>query len=385
MRAGPGFWLVLALVAWSAPARAQALADRLGALAGEAVSGDRVTGIVLGVELAGSAPAVAAAGLADISSGVAMAADSRFKAASIVKTFIAALALKLEEEHRLALDDRLAALVPDIPSAGRVTLRQLLSHSSGYDDYHTDALIAAARKAPGKIWSLRELIRYARPDHLRFAPGTRYDYSNTNYLLLGLALAAAGGEPVSDAIRRRFLEPLHLADSWIGAPDAVPLERLAHGYADTDDTGAKRDVTDQNLVTGGADGVLLSTVPNLMAWCRALFERRVLAKAQLAEMLTFATPPGDEPVPGVGYGLGVEMFRIDGVEFLGHTGSRVGYESVMLYQPATRAVIVIALNEDPADEALLDILMERVVKAVEASGALRLPKVPDPEAQAPKP
>ena len=143
-------------------------------------------------------------------------------------------------------------------------------------------------------------------------------------------------------------------------------------------------MTDQNLVTGGADGVMLSTVPDLVQWCRALFERRTLDRKELAEMLAFVTPPDDEPVAGVGYGLGVEKFRIDGVEFLGHTGSRVGYESVMLYQPATRTVLVIAFNEDPVDESLLDILMERAVKAIEASGAVRFPHAPDPEAQSPK-
>jgi D-alanyl-D-alanine carboxypeptidase len=362
------------------PARADALSDRLAALAQDAVTGDGVIGIVVGVELSGAPAVFASAGLANVEGHVPMAIDNRFKLASIAKTFLAALVLKLEEEHRLTLDDKLSLYVPDIPNADKVNLRQLLNHTSGYDDYFTDAFVAAVKAAPGKQWSARELIHFARPEHLRFEPGSRYDYSNTNYLLIGLAAEAAAKEPLETALRHRFLQPLNLANSWIGAADKMPLDKLAHGYADTDDTGVKHDVTEQNYALGGADRTMLSNVGDLVLWCRDLFERHILAQKEQAEMLTFVAPADEDASPGAGYGLGVERFRVDGVEFIGHTGSRAGYNSVMLYQPARHAVIVIALNEDPTDEALLDILMERAVKAVEASGLLRFPRLPEAEA-----
>ncbi len=372
--------LIALLLAAAAPARADALSDRLQALARDAIEGDGLTGIIVAVELSGAPAAIAAAGLADVADHTAMAPNSRFKIASIAKTFLAALALKLDDEHRLTLDDKLALYLPDMPNADRVSLRQLMNHSSGYDDFYTDAFVAAAKAAPAKAWTSRELIRFARPEHLRFEPGSRFDYSNTNYLLLGLALEAAAQEPLAQALGRRFLQPLGLASTWLGPAAEMPLDRLAHGYADIDDTGVKRDVTEQRYTLGGADGVMISDARDLVVWCRALFEHRVLPRKEIEEMLSFTAPADEDAAPGSAYGLGVERFRVDGVEFLGHTGSRAGYNSVMLFQPGTHAVLVIAFNEDPSDEALLDILLERTVKAVEASGLLRFPRAPDAEA-----
>jgi D-alanyl-D-alanine carboxypeptidase len=364
------------------PAGADALSDKLQAVADDAVAHDGLTGVIVAVQLSGAPATIVTSGLADSAKHVPMAPTSLFKIASIAKSFLAALALKLQDEGRLTLDDKLSLYLPDIPNAGRVTLRQLMNHSSGYDDFLSDAFIAAAKAAPDKDWSARELIGFARPEHLRFTPGSRYDYSNTNYLLLGLALEAAAKEPLAAALKRRFFEPLGLTSTWMGSLAEVPRDRLAHGYADTDDSGARRDVTDQAYAVGGADGVMLSDAADLIAWCRALFEHRALPRKDVLEMLSSSAPDADA-APGSSYGLGVERFGVDGVEFMGHTGSREGYNSVMLFQPGTHLVLVIAFNDDPADEALLDIMLERAVKAIEASGLLHFPRQPDDASAAP--
>lgn len=373
------------LVLFAPPLRAADLAPPLGQLTADAVKEDGVTGIVLGVGLNGEAPAIATAGLANVDQKTPMTPEIGWKVASIAKTFFAALALDLEQEGWLSLDDQLRRFLPDVPNSGRVTLRQLLDHTSGYDDYISDAFVAAAHEEPGRVWSPRELLVYAQPQRQRFAPGSRYDYSNTNYLLLGMALNAAVGQPPAKEIRRRFLEPLGLTHTWFAAEEPLPRGALARGYADLDDSGVKRDATAEPWPLGGAEGAMVSNAADLIAWSRALFEGRVLSPKRLAEMLTFVTPPEEEGVPGSGYGLGVERLRIDGVMFYGHTGSAPGYNSAMIYDPATRTAIVVALNEDPADEALLDILLERVVHALEGAGAVRFPRPVEANPSSPTP
>lgn len=375
--------IVFFLALFAGTARADELGPQLQEIANRAVVEDAVTGIVLGVGRAGQAPTLSAAGLADIERHLPMTPAAGFKAASIAKTFLAALALQLVEEHRLTLHDKLARFLPDVPNAARVSLRQLLNHTSGYDDYITDAFADAASAHPGKSWTSRELLAFAKPERLRFTPGIRYDYSNTNYLLLGMAIEKSTGESLARSIRRRLLEPLGLKHTWLAAEEAIPLGQLAHGYVDRDDSGAKKDTTAEPWPLGGADGAMVSDAADLIAWSHALFGGRVLPQRRLAEMLDFVSAPEEEGVAEGGYGLGVERLQIDGITFYGHTGSAPGYNSMMLYEPMTRTAIVAAINEDPTDEALLDILVERVVQAIEATAAPRFPRTPDSESQSP--
>ena len=370
------------LVLLAAPLRAADLAPPLERLAANAVKEDGVTGIVVGVGIGGETPAIVAAGLANVERKTPMTPETDWKVASIAKSFFAALALDLEQEGWFSLDDKLRRFLPDVPNAGRVSLRELLNHTSGYDDYITDAFVASARDEPSRVWTPRELLVYAQPQRERFAPGSRYDYSNTNYLLLGMALNAALGQSPAKEIRRRFLAPLGLRHTWFAAEESVPRDALARGYADLDDSGVKRDATGEPWPLGGPEGAMVSNAADLIAWSRALFDGHVLPPKRLAEMLTFVAPPEEEGSPGTGYGLGVERSRIDGVTFFGHTGSAPGYNSVMLYEPTTRTSIVVALNEDPNDEALVDILVERVVHSLEETGAVHFPRKAE---TAPKP
>ncbi len=374
-----GLLLVLGLQG-RASAAADDLAPRLAELARQAVAEDDVSGIVIAVGYKDEAPAIAAAGLAEMAAHVAMRPESDFKAASIAKSFLAALTLTLADEGKLALDDKLARFLPDVPNAGRVSLRQLLDHTSGYDDYITDAFIAAARAQPEKRWTPRELLAFAHPERLDFTPGKRFDYSNTNYLLLRMALAAVLGHSPLAEMRQRFLAPLGLTRTWFAEEEAVPAGALAHGYSDLADSGGLEDATAEPAELGGDDGALVSNAPDLMAWARALLGGRVLSEARLGEMLSFVGTDGADSVPGSGYGLGIERFRYAGVMLYGHTGSAPGYNVAMLYEPASETALVVALNEDPPDEALLDIIAERVVRAVEDMGKAHFPRGPDADA-----
>jgi len=376
MRAAIAFIL---LAFWSAaPVVAEDLAARLQRLADTAVKEDDVIGIVIGAAPKGQGPVIVASGRARVNPNAPMTPGTEFEAASIAKTFIAALVLELVDERKLALDDKLSRYLPNVPNADRLSLRQLLNHTSGYDDYITDDFFDAAHAQRDKKWTLPELLAFA-PTQLLEPPGTRYDYSNTNYLLLAMAIEAVTGNSTTTEIRRRFLKPLDLTHTWFLADGSVPAENLAHGYADLGDGGGKSDVTGEPWELSGADGGMVSNAGDLITWAQRIFGGRLLPERRLKEMLQFVEPSDEDAEPGSGYGLGVERIRVDGVVLYGHSGSAPGYNSMMLYEPATKTAIVVAINEDPDDEALLDIIAERIVRALEEPGTFDFPRAPDPD------
>ncbi|HYB10522.1 MAG TPA: serine hydrolase domain-containing protein [Alphaproteobacteria bacterium] len=363
-------------------ARADDLAARLKALADSTIKEDESVGIVLGVAREGQTPIVQASGRARVAPAAPMTPDIEFKAASIGKTFIAAIVLELADEGLLNLDDKLSRYLPKVPNAERVTLRQLLNHTSGYDDYITDDFLDTVHAHSAKAWTLSELLDYV-PSQLLEAPGTRYDYSNTNYLLLSLVVQNVTGHSVVAEIRRHFLEPLGLTHTWFASEERVPADKLAHGYSELGDDGSRVDVTDDPWPLGGADGGMVTNAGDLVIWARTLFGGRLLSQRRLNEMLDFVDASDDDAAPGSGYGLGVERLRIEGITFYGHTGSSPGYNDMLLYEPATKTVIVIAINDDPEDEDLLDVIALRVVQAVEEGGTIRFPRTADPQAGSP--
>ena len=281
VRAMRGAVALILLVFLSAGAvRADELGARLQGLADTTVKEDDVVGIVIGAALQGRSPEIVAAGRARVNPSVPMTPETAFEAASIAKTFVAALVLELADERKLALDDRLSRYLPDVPNADRVSLRQLLNHTSGYDDYITDEFFDAAHTQHDKAWTLPELLAFA-PTQLLEPPGTRYDYSNTNYLLLAMVVQTETGNSATAEIRRRFLKPLGLAHTWFLSDGPVPAGNLAHGYSDLGDGSGMSDVTGEPWVLSGADGGMVSNAGDLIGWAQRIFGGRLLPEPRL--------------------------------------------------------------------------------------------------------
>jgi D-alanyl-D-alanine carboxypeptidase len=152
-------------------------------------------------------------GVADRKTGAPVTGHTRFAIASLTKPFIAALAVKLSESGRLQLDDHLSDFVPRWPNARRITIRQLLNHTSGVSSFDTelsDPVNRAIDAKPGSVWSPRRTLSYAgKPS---FKPGARWQYNNANYLLAGLVIERATNTTVADALRQEILDPLKLDD-----------------------------------------------------------------------------------------------------------------------------------------------------------------------------
>jgi D-alanyl-D-alanine carboxypeptidase len=280
-----------------------------------------------------------------------MRAGDRFRAGSIMKTFVSAATLQLVEEGRLGLDDTLPQVLPRrvtarFADADRITVRMLLNHTSGLGSYTDEpGFEREVATHPRKRWSTAELLDRAAARPRTGAPGERYSYSNTNYNLLGLIIERATGKSWRAVVRERILRPLHLRHTSLPRPGHIPSGRdIAHGYQRID--GKRYDLTRVDSSMAGAAGghALLTTTSDLARFNRALLAGRLFRRAgTLRAMRTFVAAQ-DHPFE-VGYGLGLERDLLPGgVEMVGNMGDTAGYRAFMYRLPALHADVAMAIN-----------------------------------------
>jgi len=307
---------------------------------------ERIPGVEVAVLRPDGRLWVATSGLADLGARRPVTPDTVFVVASVTKTFVAALVLELASEGRLDLDDPLSRWLPAWPNAGRITVRQLLGHTSGIRDFFESAALRRALDADhSRAWTAGEVLRYVGRPY--FAPGEGYHYSNTNYVLLGLVAERASGRPVADEIRRRFLAPLGLDRTWFQAFEKPRDGVRAHGYegkppAPRDVTGDSAYLPFTSLATAvGTAGAMVSTAGDLARWAGALYGGQVLPPGALEAMLTFT----ERPTYHYAYGLGAISARIGALEAWGHGGRLSGFTATVRYFPRARLTIVALTNQ----------------------------------------
>ncbi|KUL49556.1 serine hydrolase [Streptomyces sp. NRRL F-4489] len=306
-----------------------------------------------------SASRYAAAGVADLRSGRTMGRRDHFRAGSLTKTFVATVVLQLAGEGRLALDGPAAPyLPPGVPRTGaggandlrRVTVRQLLDHTSGLFNYTEDPRLAARLYGTGFAahrydgYTPAGLLRIALAHRPTAAPGARYAYSNTNYLVLGLIIRGVTGHPYAEEVRRRILEPWGLRDtSFPGGSPALPAP---HGRGYSLIGGRSVDSTDLNPSRAGAAGEMITTLGDLNRFFAALLSGRLLAPRQMAQLRS-------ERATGGTYGLGVYATRLPcGVTVWGHNGDINGSYAQTAGTPDGRDLVSYRVNTDaPAGRA----------------------------------
>ena len=345
------------------PAAGAAGGDRLAAIQDSWQQRADVAGVVVAVRDAAGQRHVRASGSASRESQVALTADTRFRVASITKTFVAVVVLQLAAEGRLRLDDPASRHLPGLPGLDGVTVRQLLDHTAGLPEYAAvdEGFGTALVRDRDRRWTARELLARSASVRRDFAPGTDHMYSNTNYLALGLVVEAVTGTSWAAQVRGRIFDPLNLEDTYVaGAEPAPPGPPVTAGYGDGDNDG---DV--ENLETGrewtslttseGPAGALVSTAADLAAFADALFRGRLLDPASLGAMTTATRyhPAGS------GYGLGVEITRLDHrTTVWGHGGFLPGFRSTLWFDPsADRVVVVLAGDSRAATADLAELLL----------------------------
>ena len=282
---------------------------------------------------------VSSAGFADVEEKVAMTPELNHRIGSVTKTFVVTALLRLVEDGRMSLDDPISAYVDGLGAGDRITLRDLAGMTSGIPDYTHDMEWASAYYAdPLKPLTPQSLIDGVKDAPLNDEPGTVLEYSNSNTVLLGLAIEKVTGAPLAEVVRTEVTDPLGLDHTFLPEAEEFP-EPHAQGYA-SDLEGKDVIATGWNPSWAWAAGGMISDLDDLKVWVPALATGELLSPELQKERLT-VTPmgPGDEES---GYGLG--LFRLDG--WIGHNGGLPGYKTVTIYLPEKEMTLVAFVNSD---------------------------------------
>ncbi|WP_327007979.1 beta-lactamase family protein [Dactylosporangium sp. NBC_01737] len=298
-------------------------------------------------------------GIAELGTARPVPAAGRFRAGSIVKTFMATVVLQLVGEGQLRLDDTVERWLPGlVPDGTRITVRHLLNHTSGLYDYLGDLPLhdpAALVNIRWRTWEPRELVRLATAHRPLFEPGAGWSYSSTNYIVIGLLVQQVTGQPYGTEVQRRIIRPLQLRGTAM--PGTYPRIRgpHPHGYllAVVDGHPNPVDITAFNPSVAGASGELISTAADLNRFFAALAGGRLLREALWREMIT-PTPPAEQ------YGLGLMRWELPcGVTAYGHTGDFVGYSSLSAVTAGARRSLTVAVTWGTAVPDDLDAVLTK--------------------------
>lgn len=298
----------------------------------------------------------ATAGVGDIATGAGIAEDARVRVGSNTKAFVATVLMQLVSARTVDLDAPVERYLPGVVQGdgidgNRITVRNLMQHTSGLPEYlELPELDQDYEVMVAKRFDAAELVHSAlRTMPAHFPPGEKAEYSNTNYLLVGMLIEKVTGKPFAEEVTRRVIEPLGLQATYIPAPGEVELrEPHPQGYELAD--GQRMDYTRLDTSWAGAAGALVSTGAELNRFFTALAGGKLLHPAQLAEMQRDTKPLTNRP-PGIDYGLGLARLSVPcGKTVWGHGGSIPGFRTSDGVTAEGRAVTVVA-NQRPADDA----------------------------------
>jgi CubicO group peptidase (beta-lactamase class C family) len=278
-------------------------------------------------------------GLANVERGIPVTSETVFNIASITKPFTAAAILKLQEERRLSLDDTLSKYIPDYPRGNEITIRHLLTHTSGIPEKLGGPATLATAFFPASQEYLFALFKYLPLD---FDPGSQYAYSNSGYYLLGYIIEKVTGQRYVDYLSSTFFKPLGMEQTGIYAPGESG-KAMPYWYANGKLEGLQKAREGARV---GANGVLDSTVEDLYRWSEGYMNARILSPASVQAAWTPSiqanTARSYERTAGYGYGWSIGRLR--GVRQVSHTGASGGYCSALYIYPDERLTIAILAN-----------------------------------------
>ena len=254
-----------------------------------------------------------------------LTAETKYRIASITKTFTAVMIFQLVEEKKLSLTDTLDRFFPQIPNASKITIGQMLAHRSGIHNFEPDGSWAKQHRTQAEVVAR---IAQGQPD---FEPDAQHKYSNTGYNLLGYIVEKVGGKPYEEALKERITSRIGLKDTYLGAGNADPHknEALSYGYI-----GAWKEAPEMDLsVTGGA-GAILSTPADMTRFIQALFDLKLVSRDSLKQMTTIRD----------GEGMGLEPHTIAGKNGYGHTGGSFSSGAWLTYFPDEKLALAYTTN-----------------------------------------
>jgi CubicO group peptidase (beta-lactamase class C family) len=348
--------------------------ERLDEIAGAAVREDRVVGLVAAVVRANDVILMNAYGRADIESDLPMGTDVMFEVGSIAKQFTAAAILQLRDAGRLSLDDEIVRWLPELGTSGRsVTLRRLLSHTSGIHNFTETPEFESNYFTPGP--SRDSAFSLIQLEPFQFPAGRAQAYSNSGFWLLGLIVERASGMKFEDYLREHVFEPLGMTRSMY-CDTSADVPRRARGYRMLN--GEARPAPTMFYTWVFAPGAVCSTAEDLVTWLQALHGGRFLSAASYAEMTTPATlADGTE----LQYGMGIKVGEdVRGLRYIGHGGSAPGFRADATWYPDGQLAVIVLANSGPAnlDPAELGGALAREVLGMPHPASTTFPGDPGP-------
>ena len=329
------------------------------------------------------------------------AANTHFRIASNTKTMTGALIVLLAQDGKLKLSDPVSTYIPDVPDGENITVAQLLKMRSGIYGYTADPALAAAMDAnPGKAWTPQEVLAIAFRHPPQFAPDASYEYSNTNYALLGLIAEKVGGRPLAQQFADRLFGPVGLTQTSLPAADDTSMPApYSHGYmyggsfyALADDpypadmqaaaqagTLQPVDYTNQNSSYATAAGGAISTADDLATWMKALVSGKVFNADYHQQWLTSLQPEDPAAPDGQKYGYGISYQRFGpSAAMFYHGGELPGFNSFMGYDPDNDVALVIWTNLtlSPDGRTTAQAMLPTVLDEIYAGLSLAPPPTP---------
>jgi D-alanyl-D-alanine carboxypeptidase len=289
---------------------------------------------------------VVRAGVADVGTDRRPGIDDHMRIASTAKAFSGAVALTLVDHRALRLDDTLGKRLPQLPDAwASVTLRQLLSHTSGLPDYsRSDGFVDELRADPRHHFDSRRLLDYIADEPLLFKPGTQYRYSNSDNIAVALMAEAATHRPYEDLLRDFVYAPLRLRSTSLPQGYRMPKPYL-HGY-DVSRAATPEDVSEVIGMSGvWASGGIISTPSDMTRFVRGYAGGRLYGRPAVAQQRRWVEGASEPAGPGRN-SAGLAIFRYEtrcGV-VLGHTGNTLGYTQLIAATPDGRRSLTFSVT-----------------------------------------
>lgn len=321
-----------------------------------------IPGAIVGIWVPGKGEFLLTKGLAEIKKGREMKLGDKVRIGSCTKSFTVTVLLQLVDKGMVSLDDTLDKydVGSAIPNSKNITVRQCCDMTSGLFSYTADKKYQESINAdPMRKRMPSELPGFAVSNDPYFPPGTGFEYSNTNTVIIGLIIEQMTGNKIEDGIKGRIIEQLGLDNTTFPATPEITGEH-SHGYIFDEEQDKLLDATNIfDLSWAWAAGAMISNLYDLRIWAKALGTGVLISESSQKERLKFVE--GTIEDLKIRYGLGI--FAIDG--FIGHGGELPGYSVAPFYNPDKDATIVVLLNKQPNKEHLPCIkLVQNISKIV---------------------
>jgi CubicO group peptidase (beta-lactamase class C family) len=267
---------------------------------------------------------------------------TKYRIGSVTKMFTAVMMLQLAEEGKISLDETLDKYFPDIPNATTITIKHLLNHRSGIHSFTDDSTYLSYMTQPKTEKEMLSIIASSKPD---FEPGSKYHYSNSNYVILGYIIEKVCHKPYKEVLEERITSKTGLTDTYYGGKTDIKA-RESHSYLFENNNWVQQPETDLSIPHGA--GALVSTPTDLVKFIEALFSYKLINKSSVISMKTMVD----------GYGMGMVMFPFYERKAYGHDGAIDGFNSILAWFPEDSVAVAYCSNGlgYPMNDILIGIL-----------------------------